>query len=165
MNCEECREELAAYLEGLLDETRQAEIDSHLAGCCSCQAELEEVRQLTVRLAAQQRDRVSDSRVGWDVVLETAVMDRILNLQALEIRRLKMRKRIRMLGISGAMAAAIAVLLVSSFWFAQPAAAEKTAAEVLGTGRRSHAETLNRPYRGQDADHRARQLLLDRRRL
>ena len=54
MNCEECREEFVACLEGLLDETRQAEIDSHLAGCAACQAELQEVRQLTVRLAGQR---------------------------------------------------------------------------------------------------------------
>lgn len=44
-----------------------------------------------------------------------------------------MRKRIRLLGISGATAAAVAVLVVSSFWLSQPAMAEK-AAEVLAQG-------------------------------
>ena len=134
MNCRECREEFAACLERSLDDTRQTEIDSHLAGCPACRTELDEVRQLTVRLA---RQRVAIPSVS----LEIAVMDRIFHEQALEIRRLKMRKRLQMLGISGAMAAATAVLLVGSFWFAQPAAAEKTAAQVLAQG----AEAMPRP--------------------
>ena len=45
-----------------------------------------------------------------------------------------MRKRLRVLGLSGAMAATIAVLLVGSLLFTQPAAAEKSAAEVLAQG-------------------------------
>ena len=45
-----------------------------------------------------------------------------------------MRKRLRVLGLSGAMATAIAVLLVGTFWFAEPAVAEKTAVEVLAQG-------------------------------
>ena len=75
-----------------------------------------------------------------------------------------MRRRIRVLGISGAMAAAVVLCLVGSLWLTQPAAAEK-AARSPGAGRRSRAESLHRPYRGQNADHRARQLLHDRRRL
>lgn len=44
-----------------------------------------------------------------------------------------MRKRLRVLGISGAMAAAAAILLVGSLWLNQPAAAEKTT-DVLALG-------------------------------
>ena len=29
MNCQECREELAAYIEGLLDETHQGQMEAH----------------------------------------------------------------------------------------------------------------------------------------
>jgi hypothetical protein len=127
MNCQECREELAAYLEGVLDESRRSEMDCHLAVCSSCQSEIQAVRALTVRL----------TRAGLavpPVSLETVVMDRIFHEQALQLRRLKMRKRLRVLGLSGAMATAIAVLLVGTFWFAEPAVAEKTAAEVLAQG-------------------------------
>ena len=119
MNCQECREELAAYIEGLLDETHQSQMEAHMAECSNCQAELEEVRELTVRLARE-------GLAAPPVSLETAVMDRILHEQALQLRRLKMRKRIRLLGISGAMAAAIALFLVGSLWLTQPAAAERT---------------------------------------
>ena len=141
MNCEECREEFAAYLEGLLDETSRGRVDSHLAGCSTCQTELQEVRQLTARLAGQRDSDKGDSPIFAEmktgtvpsVSLETAVMDRILHEQALEIRRLKMRKRLRVLGISGAMAAAIAVMLTGNYWFAQPAQAQK-AAEVMAQG-------------------------------
>jgi len=127
MNCQECRKELVEYVEGLLDETCQHRTDLHLAECKVCQAELQEVRELTVRLA---RDGLGVP----PVCLETAVMDQIFHEQALQLRRLKMRKRIQTIGLSGAMAAAIAVWLFTNFWLAQPAAAEKAAAEVLAQG-------------------------------
>jgi hypothetical protein len=126
MNCTECREQLAACLEGLLDTSTRSQFDSHLAECAACRTELDEARQLAARLSRAQAAVPS-------VSLENAVMDRILREQALEIRRLKMRKRLRLLGVSGVMAATIAVLLVGSYWFAQPAQAQK-AAEVMARG-------------------------------
>jgi hypothetical protein len=66
--------------------------------------------------------------------LENAVMDRIVQEQAVQLRRLKMRRRIRMLGVSGVTAAAIALFAFGSMWLARPAAAERTAAEVLAQG-------------------------------
>ncbi|NQT14989.1 MAG: hypothetical protein HQ582_19695, partial [Planctomycetes bacterium] len=126
MNCQESRDELAAYLEGLLDETCQRRMDGHLAECTACQAELREVRELTDRLT---RDGLAVPPVS----LEAVVMDRILQEQALLIRRLKMRKRIRVLGMSGAMAAAAVVLFIGGLWLAQPAEAQKAAA-VLARG-------------------------------
>jgi hypothetical protein len=127
MNCQECCEELAAYIEGLLDQTRRGQMEAHMAECPKCRSELEEVRELTVRLLREVPPMPP-------VSLENVVMDRILSEQAIQLRRLKMRRRIRVLGMSGATAAAIALCLVGSFWLAQPAAAEKTAAEVLAQG-------------------------------
>ncbi len=121
MNCQECREAVAAYLEGLLDATCQSQIDWHLAECAACQADLQEVRELTVRLTPDGADEP-------EVSLETAVMDRILQEQALLIRRLQMKKRIRIFGISAAVAAAAALLFISGVWLAQPANAQKAAA-------------------------------------
>ncbi len=127
MNCHECREELVAYVEHLLDDAARTSVESHLAECSSCEAELCVMRTVMGALAI-------DARNSAPVSLETVVMDRILQEQAIQLRRLKMRRRIRLLGISGAMVAAILMLLVSSFWFAQPASAEKTPAEVLAQG-------------------------------
>jgi hypothetical protein len=126
MNCQECREAVAAYLEGLLNATCQSQIDLHFAECAACQAELQEVRELTVRLT-------SDGAAEPELSLETAVMDRILQEQALLIRRLQMKQRIRMFGISGAVAAAAAMLFISGMWLTQPANAQK-AAEALARG-------------------------------
>jgi outer membrane lipoprotein-sorting protein len=128
MKCTECRDALAAYLEGLLDPADRAGMEAHMNECSSCRAELEETRELTARL---EREGLAASPVS----LETQVMDQILRQQAAQLRRLKMRKRIRILEISGAMAAAIALLLVGGFWLAQPATAEaERAAEVLAQG-------------------------------
>jgi transposase len=132
MNCQECREAFAEYLEGLLDLSHQNRIETHLAECPACQAELKAVQRLTVRL----------TRVGLDaspISLETAVMDRILHAQAQEIRRLKMRKRIRILGMSGLMATAIAAWFVVGLWFTPSAEAQKAienqkASEALAKG-------------------------------
>ncbi len=87
MNCQECREELAAYIEGLLDETCKSRMDGHMAECTACQAELREVRKLTVQLT---RDGLAVSPVS----LETAIMDRILQEQALQLksRRIPMKR-------------------------------------------------------------------------
>ena len=127
MNCEESRDQLAGYLEGLLDETFQSRVDSHLAQCPACRAEIDAVRELTARLA---RDGLAASAAS----LETVVMDRILREQTIQLRRLKMRRRIRVLGIGGATAAAIAVIFLGSLYFTGTAAAEKAAAETLAKG-------------------------------
>ena len=61
---------------------------------------------------------------------ETEAMVPVAYEQTFEARRLKMKRRLRVLGIGGALATTIALLLVSSFWVAQSAAAQK-ATEVL----------------------------------
>jgi hypothetical protein len=134
MKCHECGELLAAYIDGLLDADGHNRIESHLAECSACRAELDAVRQLTVRLARH-------GRAAPRVSFETAVMDRIVHVQTREIRRLKMRKRFRVLGLSGAATVTAALLLVSNFWSVQPAAAEKSAATVLAQG----AEAVQNP--------------------
>src|SRR3972149_2270141 len=133
MNCSECREDFAAYGEGLLDPVAQNRIKSHLSECPACRAELDKVRRVVVRLT---RSGLGASKVS----LEAQVMDRIIHEQALVIRRLQMRKRIRILGISGALTAAIALFFILGVWMTQPSAnvqAAETkvqAAEVLAQG-------------------------------
>lgn len=127
MNCSQCREEFGAYLEGLLDAPVRERAESHLAECPMCRAELEAVQQLAARLSR-------DAAAVGSVSLEDAVMDRIVQEQAIQLRRLRMRRRIRMLGISGVAAAAITLFALGSMWLARPAAAERTAAQVLAQG-------------------------------
>jgi hypothetical protein len=126
MNCSECRDDFAAYQEGLLDPAAENRIKSHLADCPACRAEFDQMQQLVVRLA----------RGGLDapgISLESPVMDRILQQQALVIRRLKMRKRIRLLGIGGVLTAASVLLVFIGVLMNQPNARVQ-AAEVLAQG-------------------------------
>jgi hypothetical protein len=109
MNCTEFREDFAAYAEGLLESESASRIESHLTDCAACRAEFEEVRRLVVRLT-----RAGLGAPG--ISLESQTMDRIIRQQALILRRLQMRKRIRFLGISGAMAAAIVLFFVAGIW-------------------------------------------------
>jgi hypothetical protein len=110
MNCQQCREELVAYLEGLLDPRTQEQIASHVAECPACQAEFQDVLQLTVRLA---RDGLS----APPVALQNPVIDRILQEQARAIRRLRLRRRLRIVGIAGTLAVAAALLLAMGMIF------------------------------------------------
>lgn len=141
MNCDQCRELLADFLEGLLDEEAQRRLEMHLADCPTCRAELAEVWQLSAHLA----------RTGLSVPplsLEAAVMDRIVQEQALALRRLAMRRRIRFWGISGVTAAAAAALVVITLWSPTPAVAQK-AAEVMARGAEAVPEKCTIHYVAQ----------------
>jgi outer membrane lipoprotein-sorting protein len=61
---------------------------------------------------------------------ETGAMAPRVQERPIETRSLKMKRRLRVLGIGGALASAAALLLVGSLWLTQAAAAQK-AAEVL----------------------------------
>jgi hypothetical protein len=130
MNCQECRDDFAAYQEGLLESEAEIRIKSHLAECPACRAEFDEVQRLVVRLT---RAKAGASGIS----LENRVMDRIIHQQALTIRRLQMRKRIRLLEISGALSAAVALFFILGLWATQPdsharaAESKVQAAEVL----------------------------------
>jgi hypothetical protein len=134
MNCSECRDDFAAYEEGLLDPAAESRTTAHLAECPACRAEFDQMHSLVVRLT---RDGLGASGIS----LETQVMDRIIHEQAQLIRRLKMQKRIRILGMSGTLTAAVALLFALSLWMTQPGtnvqAAENNkmqAAETLAQG-------------------------------
>jgi hypothetical protein len=95
---------LVGYVEGLLDQAAAGEVASHLETCAACRAESEEVRRLRERLlrAGEPRRQVS---------LDDAVMDRIVNHQASEIRRIAMRRFHKV--IHSVLAAAAAVLVAA----------------------------------------------------
>ena len=123
MNCSQCREQLAAYLEGLLDRDETSQFESHLAECPQCSRELDEIEQLVGQLADRASGAFADS-------LEPQVMYRILREQAVQIGRLQMRRRFRLFAMGGSAAAAALFFVLAVFW---PSRSDNTvqAAELL----------------------------------
>jgi outer membrane lipoprotein-sorting protein len=129
MNCHECKEQLVPYVEGLVEEATAERVLSHVESCPDCRSELAEVRALCERLGR-------DGQAQNSVSLDSKVMDEIVREQAREIRRIKMRKRYRVIGAGGAVAAAATVFI--GLWLAAPGS-RAMAAEVLAKGARAAA--------------------------
>ncbi len=53
MMCEDCLERLSTYIDDELAVSERAQVESHLAECPDCAAELERLRELTVQLRAE----------------------------------------------------------------------------------------------------------------
>jgi hypothetical protein len=99
MNCPECQEAFAAYIEGLLEKGPSNQLDEHLAGCPACREALEVTRRLVARLAGNERH-------AFGPPFATSVMDRIIREQSLQLRRNEAMQR-RIVSISVA-----AILLI-----------------------------------------------------
>ena len=67
MNCAECRENLVAYLEGLVEAEQSRQCQAHLENCEACRVEHAALGRLQARLAAR-------SRVAAEVSLVEPVM-------------------------------------------------------------------------------------------
>jgi hypothetical protein len=113
MNCEECKESLVAYLEGLLAEDQKQAVTEHLKDCHSCQAELKQLTNLQERL-------VSNGRAATQSDLENQVLNRIIREQKVRLRAaeqategLKLRRLIMRSSITR-IAAAAAVIVVAA---------------------------------------------------
>jgi len=122
MNCQECRDNLAALLEGLAEAEQEGRMQEHLRVCAACRAELAELKELRGRL-------LDDAGALSRAEMQQEVMDRIMRDQAVKLRRIKMK----IAGIGAAAAAAAAAALVIVFWTGLPEQ-EATAAEVLAKG-------------------------------
>jgi hypothetical protein len=105
MNCPQCQEQLAAYIEDLLVDQEKDAVASHLRDCSKCRLEADQHRQL--------RDRLfQDASATSKSPLAPAVMNRIVDHQAPKPRRISMSKRYGRMGLGLAAAAAITALLV-----------------------------------------------------
>ena len=133
MNCAECKERLVDYIEGTLD-CEASDVAAHLEQCPTCRAELEELQSLCGRLS---RPAQQASTRQWDA----AVMDRIMVTQATELRRLKMRKQIRIFGLSAAGLAAAACLIL--FVVLAPTQDQRASAAEVMARAASQASGLN----------------------
>ena len=105
MNCRECKELLAPYVEGLLDPPVLKQFESHLSTCPVCRAELDEVQQVLELLA-------SDARAVPGASLDTPVMDRVVREQALRLRRVPMKRAVRV-----TVAAAVLIGVCIGVWY------------------------------------------------
>ena len=72
MRCDEIRERLDAYVEGVLPEEQRTAVVAHLEGCAACRADIDRWRELFERAAALPR-AIEPSRDLWPSI--DAVLD------------------------------------------------------------------------------------------
>ena len=102
MNCSECRELLAAYVEGLLDSQEKQLVETHLQECPACKAEADDFAKLhTSLMFGRKKFEYKD--------FESNVSDKILKEQTLRLRKITMFKKYAKTGLGFATAAAVIV--------------------------------------------------------
>ena len=130
MNCEETKELLVAYVEGLLEDSEKQAVAEHLKDCPACQAELTELTGLHDRLVTNGRALAQSS-------LEKDVMNQVIREQntrlkatarateALKIRRTIMKSPMTKI------AAAAAVIIIAALISLNPFGSNVTFADVV----------------------------------
>ena len=113
MNCEESKELLVAYVEGLLEDSEKKAVEEHLKDCSSCQAELQELTGLHDRLVTNGK-ALAQSNLEKDV-MNQVIREQNVRLKAagkaaagLKLRRLIMKSSMTRI------AAAAAVIVVAA---------------------------------------------------
>ena len=79
MNCAECKELLVAYVEKLLDESREKKVSQHLKDCQTCRAEASELKALQGRL-------VRNGKALSESGLEDKVLNRVIQEQNVRLK-------------------------------------------------------------------------------
>jgi hypothetical protein len=130
MNCEESKELLVAYFEGLLEDSEQQAVEEHLKDCPACQAELQELKGLHDRLVTNGK-ALAQSNLEKDV-MNQVIREQNVRLkataratQALKIRRKIMRSPVTRI------AAAAAVIIVAALGINSIMAPSVTWAQVI----------------------------------
>lgn len=138
MNCAECRDTMAAALEGLLEPELARQRQKHLAACEACRTEDAADRRLHERLLAGARSA--------PVSLVASVMREVQRDQAEKERKaIMIKSAIRwVLGIGTSAAAAILAVM-----FLMPSRAAATAERVLLRGAEAAANLSSVHLRGQ----------------
>ncbi|MGA2279001.1 MAG: hypothetical protein ABSG80_01710 [Verrucomicrobiota bacterium] len=140
MNCAECRENLVACVEGLLDREESLQCQAHLETCAACRAEHAAITRL-------QRQLVARGPATADVSLVNPVMRRIQAMQTEHERNSIMTKLFTRWGFGlGAAAGAAAIILIAFLAFPK---AQATAAEVMTKGAQAVAKLTSIHLRGQ----------------
>jgi outer membrane lipoprotein-sorting protein len=141
MNCAECRDNMVACIEGLLEPETARQCRSHLETCADCRAGFASMENLQQRLIAR-------GRTAAEVSMVAPVMRRVHGIQGEKERESIMSILFRRWGfglgaVAGAAAIVVGVLLVSS------PKAEATAAQVMTRGARAVAQLTSIHLRGQ----------------
>jgi hypothetical protein len=141
MNCAECRENLVACLEGLLEAEQSRQCQAHLQGCEACRTEYVAINRLQERLTAH-------GRVAAEVSLVEPVM-RVLHHKQIEPERTTLMNLLFKsrwgFGLGAAATTAAVILIIA---LAAPKAQAK-AADVLARGAKAVAKLTSIHLRGQ----------------
>jgi hypothetical protein len=141
MNCAECRDNLVACLEGLLEAEQSRQCQAHLESCEACRAEYAGITRLQERLVAR-------GRVAAEVSLVEPVM-RVVHQRQIEPERTTLMSILFKsrwgFGLGAAASAAAAILIIA---LATPKAQAK-AADVMAKGARAVANLTSIHLRGQ----------------
>lgn len=141
MNCAECRENLVACLEGLLEAEQSRQCQAHLESCEGCRAEYGAINCLQERLAAR-------GRMAAEVSLVEPVM-RVVHQRQIKPERTTLMSLLFKsrwgFGLGAAATAAAVILIIA---VATPKAQAK-AADVMARGARAVANLTRIHLRGQ----------------
>ena len=139
MNCAECRDNLVAYAEGLLEREASVQCQAHLEACVACRTEYEAMVSLQKQLTASGQAAAEVSIVG-------TVMRRVLQEnKAKESVMSRIFKYRWGFGLSAA-AGAAAIILIAFLIFPK---AEVTAAEVMARGAQAVSKLTSIHFRGE----------------
>ncbi len=133
MNCEQTRENLAAFIDGELDDGTATEIQAHLEGCGECRDELEMLRQTARALEGFLEPRA----------MKESVADSVLSALASQKGRRRVPLRTRLAWALTGAAAAVFILAIFGFlgsqeFQPQPVFADEIVDEALA----DHTKTM-----------------------
>ena len=130
MNCEESKELLVAYVEGLLEDSEKQAVAEHLKDCSACQAELQELTGLHDRLVTNGKTLAQSN-------LEKHVMNHVIREQNVRLKAasratdaLKIRRTIMKSPVTR-IAAVAAVIIVAALGINSIMAPSVTWAQVI----------------------------------
>jgi len=139
MNCAECRDNLIACAEGLLECEALRECDAHLEACAACAAEYRAITSLQQRLVAR-------GQAAAEAAIVEPVMRRVLQeKKGKESIMSKLFKYRWGFGL-GAAAGAAAIILITFLVFPKTSV---TAAEVMARGAQAVAKLTSIHFRGE----------------
>ena len=142
MNCAECRDNLVACAEGLLDRETLLECRAHLEACAGCRAEYKAIAGLQQRLVAR-------GQAAAEVSMVAPVMQRVLQKRKEPERETLMSTILKhRWGFGLGAAASAAAIILSTILLTSPNAQAK-AVEVMTKGAQAVAKLTSIHLRGQ----------------
>lgn len=142
MNCAECRDNLVACAEGLLDRGTETQCRAHLSACAACHAEFQTITRLQKRLIARGLASAS-------IQIVRPVMNRIHRERFKPERETIMSKLLKHRWGFGLGAAAAAAAVTMSVILLTMPKAQARAEEVMSEGAQAVAQLTSIHLRGQ----------------